>query len=168
MTHFSVPLLFIDMDGVLADFEKHYEEVFDVDIKLANEDQNKFWKRIHNYDHGTGDFFYDIPLMEDALDAWNQIKHLNPIILTACPASDYYNVGYQKIRWVRDNLDQSCMIFPVVGGKNKGLFVHNDFDILVDDHHKNSARWVERGGQFILHTSWKDSLEILRVMHPRF
>lgn len=137
--------LYIDMDGVLADFDGSFPAVFGIDHRsLADDDM---WLHIN----GHPSFFRDLPPMAGALDFFRSVEHLQPVILTACPKSNYAHVAAQKRAWVREHLSATCLVLPVLGGRHKPLFMHQPGDILIDDFGRNCDAWTEAGGVAIKH-----------------
>ena len=140
-----LPRLYLDLDGVMADFDGDFPAVFGIDHRsLADEEM---WARINCH----ASFFRDLPLMPGALDFYDSIKHLQPTILTACPKTNYAHVAGQKRAWVREHLSPDATVLPVLGGYNKPLFMHSPGDILIDDWGKNCDAWRKAGGVAIKH-----------------
>lgn len=137
--------LYIDLDGVMADFDRYFLESFGVQSSTL--DDPTMWKWINAH----GNFFSSLPPCEGAIDFFNSVKHLNPIILTACPKTNYAVAAVQKRAWVYKHLDPDTMVVPMLGGKNKALFMHRPGDILIDDFEKNCVSWREHGGLAIQH-----------------
>lgn len=144
MTH--VPrTLYIDLDGVMADFDGAFPLVFGLDHKsLADDDM---WHHINSH----ASFFRDLPPMTGAVEFFRLVEHLNPVILTACPEFNYPDVAAQKRAWVRAHLSHSCLVLPVLGGRHKPLFMHQVGDVLIDDWGKNCEAWNAAGGVAIKH-----------------
>ena len=137
--------LYVDLDGVMADFDGAFPAVFGLDHRsLADEEM---WGHINSH----ASFFRDLPPMLGAIDFFRSIEHLEPVILTACPKSNYAHVARQKRAWVRAHLSQTCLVLPVLGGRHKPLFMHQTGDILIDDWGKNCVAWTEAGGVAIKH-----------------
>lgn len=69
--------VFVDLDGVLADFDEHYNVKFGArpDRKLDNVD----WKRVR----ATPNFYASIPPMSDMIELWIFLQPYHPIILLA-------------------------------------------------------------------------------------
>ena len=140
-----LPRLYLDLDGVMADFDGAFPAVFGLDHRsLADEEM---WARINCH----ASFFRDLPLMPGALEFYDSIMHLNPTILTACPKTNYAHVAGQKRAWVQHHLGRDVTVLPVLGGYNKPLFMHSPGDILIDDWGKNCDAWRKAGGVAIKH-----------------
>lgn len=140
--------LFLDLDGVMADFDAHFPATFGLDHRgLADDDM---WKVINAHPS----YFRDMPPCEGAIEFFREIEHLDPIILTACPKSNYAHAATQKRAWVRQHLSNKTLILPVMGGRHKPLFMHAQGDVLIDDFPTNCAAWEQAGGIAIQHTDF--------------
>ena len=146
--------LYLDLDGVMADFDAHFPNEFGADHRAMADDA--MWERINAHPS----YFEDMPMCEGAADFFELVRHYDPIILTACPRTNYQNVAMQKRRWVRRHLGD-CTMLPVMGGHNKWLFMHEPGDVLIDDYAKNCAPWEKAGGIAILHKSFPQTVNTL-------
>ena len=142
------PRVFLDLDGVMADFDAYFPALFGVDHRDLADDV--MWEQITS----AGTFFRDMPVCPGALDFFDDLKALNvPVsILTACPKSNYAHVATQKREWVREHLGTDVTVIPTAGGTAKPLFMHAAGDILIDDFDRNCASWAKAGGLGIHHT----------------
>jgi 5'-nucleotidase len=147
--------IFLDLDGVMADFDAHFPALFGVTHRGMLDDD--MWAFINSHPS----YFRDMPPCEGALEFFARIKVLDPIILTACPRSNYANTAIQKREWVREHLSPDLTVLPVMGGKNKPLFMHEPGDILIDDFERNTTAWSKHGGVAILHTDFKSTEAML-------
>jgi 5'-nucleotidase len=146
--------VFLDLDGVMADFELHFLNYFKVAHNEVSEIE--MWRMIESYKT----FFLDLPLMDGAKDFFQSIENLNPIILTSCPKTSYHTSAIQKKQWVKMHLSRDIIILPVLGGKNKALFMQNQGDILIDDMKKNCNSWSNYGGIAILHKNFEETTKV--------
>lgn len=147
--------LYFDLDGVMADFDAHFPATFGLDHRGLADDA--MWATINAHPS----YFRDMPLCAGAKVFFDRISWMEPIILTACPRSNYAHVARQKRAWVREHLSSTCTVLPVMGGRNKGLFMHAVGDILIDDFERNTKAWEEEGGVAILHRDFKTTFEDL-------
>lgn len=147
--------LYLDLDGVLADFDKYFFDNFGVEAKDIKDDV--MWDHIFSIPM----FFRNLPPCPGALEFFKDVKHLDPIILTACPKADYRNAAINKRDWVREHLSSDIMVLPVMGGKNKALFMHAKGDVLVDDFASNIKHWNNHGGCGIVHKHFPATLREL-------
>lgn len=147
--------LFLDLDGVMADFDAHFPAVFGLDHRGLADDA--MWERINAHPS----YFLDMPPCDGALKFFRAIQDLDPIILTSCPRTNYQHVARQKRQWVRKHLSGEIMVLPIIGGHNKPLFMHWGGDILIDDFEKNIDPWVKAGGIGILHRDFTTTMDAL-------
>ena len=70
--------LFVDMDGVLADFAQHYQAVFGWRPEIED---NVDWTAVREVE----DFYLNIPPMADLELLWDRIERYQPIVLTGVP-----------------------------------------------------------------------------------
>ena len=78
-----MPHLFLDCDGVLADFDAGARKVLGMSVGAFEERHGKreFWRRLAR----TKDFYATLPEMPDAQQLFGAVKHLQPTILTGLP-----------------------------------------------------------------------------------
>lgn len=144
--------IFLDLDGVMADFDRAFPERFG--ISHIDMPKKEMWKYVNSVE----DFFSTLPPCHGALENWHGwLKEFNPIILTACPSSNYEHVAMHKRRWVRQWLGPQVLVLPVNGSESKPLFMHAPGDILIDDWGKNCRAWEEAGGIAVKHEDWADT-----------
>ena len=152
--------LFLDCDGVLADFDSLSGEIFGMHPRTFEDLHGtaEFWKRLRNH----GSFYADLPLMPDAMELWNATKHLNPIILTGCPHGGWAEP--QKREWANKMFGEGTPIITCRSREKRTHFVEAKHNIIVDDWPEYKPLWEEHGGTFILHTSAYDSLLKLEAL----
>lgn len=165
------PHLFLDLDGVFADFEGHFTRCFGQTSKEAAAREGSIWGMIDQHP----DFFLETPLLSGSPDLlWlaSELSYAPPIFLTACPPSPRYNrVAAQKKEWVKQHLGAGFLVLPVCGHLSTGYaqvkpnYMQNPGDILVDDYGKNCVAWKEAGGVAIQHTTgvYEPTFDALRV-----
>ena len=148
--------IWIDCDGVLADFDKGFFDIFKMTPEKyrAKHGVTKLW---HDLKNVKGGFFNNLPLMEDAKELMSQCMHLRPIILTGCPLGDWAQV--QKIKWARKHFRGIPLITCL--SRNKYEFAKPG-DVLIDDRDKFRNEWERVAhGKFIHHKNAKQSIEEL-------
>ena len=77
------PRLFLDADGVLADFDAGAQRLLGMKPKafIAKHGRGEFWKRLAR----AKNFYGTLPEMSDARLLFDAVKHLEPTILTGLP-----------------------------------------------------------------------------------
>jgi hypothetical protein len=153
-----MPQLFLDCDGVLADFDRYATALLGMPPREfeARHGIRRFWSRIA----GDPDFFFNLPLMPDARELWDAVAHLQPVILTGLPHGNW--AAPQKMRWAAKHFPEARMITTQARAKRDHM--EQPGDILVDDLLKYRALWEEAGGVFVHHRSTPDTLAQLRVL----
>lgn len=149
--------LFLDCDGVLADFDKGFESHFGISSKdyEAIYGSEKFWNDVQ---YEVSEFFRNLPVMDGAYEFVQQLRHLRPIILTGCPRGGW--AEQQKMAWAREHFPGVPMITCMAKDK-KDYCIPGD--VLVDDRTHYQSRWEKAGGIFIHHTDHEISLESVQT-----
>lgn len=145
--------VYLDLDGVMADFDKHFEDTFGMPAEQPTKPE--MWRMIKE----KPNFFSTIPPAPGALDAWGSwLQWYNPIILTSCGSSNFEHVAVQKREWVRKNLGRGVHMVPVQDGLHKPLVMREAGDILIDDWGKNTQAWDLAGGKAVKHEhNWEET-----------
>ncbi|HEV2568725.1 5' nucleotidase, NT5C type [Sphingomonas sp.] len=151
--------LYLDCDGVLADFDKAATELLGMPPRVFEKRHNpgEFWKRLARHP----DFYGTLPLMPDAMELFEAVRHLDPIILTGLPRGNW--AAPQKVRWAAEHFPGTRIITCMAVDKKRHA---RDGDILVDDTVKYRHLWEEAGGIFIHHRSARTTIEELRAVIP--
>lgn len=146
--------IFVDLDGVLVNFNKEFEEAFGQSAKqtFAELGDDYTWALIDKIPN----FWLDMDPMPDAEVLWNYIKQYNPTVLTK-PAESVHNCKKEKIEWVKKYLGEGV---EVVFASNKGKYATKD-SILIDDKEENIESWEANDGIGILHTSAENTIKQL-------
>jgi hypothetical protein len=153
--------LFLDLDGVLADFESRAKAI------LACEDIRRYefvygaedmWSKLN----AVGDFFRSMEFMDGAVRLWSKVKHLNPTILTAIPKTNPESAERQKRDWVRFKLGRDAEVITCLT-KDKPNYCAPGA-ILVDDRAVNRKEWEAKGGILVLHENALTTIDTLRAI----
>lgn len=138
-----MPNLFLDSDGVFYDFDAHVLALFGQTSRQLGDD--RLWALATAHP----DFWTKMPIKPGAQKLWDAVKHVNPMVLTGCPKSDYETAAAHKVvRW-REDFDHSRVTTCL--SRDKALHMEQPGDILVDDFVKNLKRWEKAGGIGILY-----------------
>ena len=157
------PIVYLDMDGVLADFFGGVEKMYGVDHwKQLTSDKTKDLKK-EVIDRITGtDFFATLPKFTTADALIDLVKKFTGgkfSINTSPLRGDHENSGKYKKVWISNNIEQPDEII-VTGrketyAKDKGTGTPN---LLIDDRPINIQKWQEAGGYGILYQANRDQL----------
>jgi hypothetical protein len=143
--------LYLDCDGVLANFDRGATEILGMPPKAFQTRHNTglFWQKLAN----APDFYARLPLMPDARRLFEAVRHLDPIILTGLPRGNW--AADQKVRWAAEHFPGTRIITCMAVDKRNHCA---QGDVLVDDTVKHRHLWEEAGGIFIHHTSAESTL----------
>jgi hypothetical protein len=147
--------LYLDCDGVLADFDKGAAAVLGMHPR-AFEKRNglgRFWAKLAS----APDFYFSLPLLDGATELFEAVRHLDPIILTGLPQGNW--AADQKVRWAAKHFPGTRIITTMARNKRDH---GKEGDVLVDDQIKHAHLWEEMGGIFIHHRSVDETLHRLK------
>ena len=158
------PTVYLDMDGVLADFFGGVEKMYGVEHwkQLTNDKTKDLKQEVINRITGT-DFFATLPKFDSADALIDMVKEFTGgtfSINTSPLRGDHENSGKYKKVWISNNIEAPAEII-VTGrkesyAKNKASGTPN---ILIDDRPVNIQRWQAAGGYGILYQANRDSLD---------
>ena len=148
--------IYLDCDGVLADFDKGAEKILGLPPRVFEErhGSKEFWRRLARH----GDFFGSLEPMPDAYELFEAVKPCHPIILTGLPQGQWAEP--QKRRWARRHFPGVPVITTLAALKREHC---HPGDVLVDDRDKHRHLWENEGGVFIHHKAAASSIEALRA-----
>jgi 5'(3')-deoxyribonucleotidase len=157
-------VIYLDMDGVIADFFGGIEALYNVDHWKSIKDKEKIFVDLRDTD-----FFYTLETFENTtrlVDHIQNVAQQNKLRWGICSSplrGDNYNSAYWKRRWLESNLlvpdDLGDMIFT----QNKHKYTKDPVDrrpnILIDDKPENIERFNAAGGIGIRFQANQDDLE---------
>ena len=156
--------IYLDMDGVLTDFDGRYAELFGERPAEDGQRKQHFWGNWNTF--VDGNHFATLALHRDAHSILQTVKLLNaPVAILSSSGGGYSHnmVIEQKRYW----LAQHGINFPayfVPGGKYKARYAEPDA-ILVDDTEKNIDGFREAGGVGIVHKNVADTVTQLYTFY---
>ena len=158
--------VYLDMDGVVADFDKRFEDLSGMKPREFEEKygKSKFWDFID--EENKVSFWVGIPEMDGAKKLVDYVKKYNYELLTAPSVKKQSYLG--KILWVRNHSD-------LLGGKPRINFkkakekheVKSELtknDILIDDRADTVGRWEANGGTGIVYNSANQVINDLKKL----
>jgi hypothetical protein len=154
-----VKQLYLDCDGVLADFDKGATAVLGLPPRVFEERHGigRFWQKLA----AAPDFYFSLPLMDDAMELFDSVKHLNPVILTGLPRGNW--AADQKVRWAARHFPGTRIITTMARDKRNHA---REGDVLVDDQLRHRDLWEEVGGIFVHHRNARETLRELKAYFP--
>jgi len=157
----KITKIYLDMDGVIADFDKHYKELYRMSPRDADE-KKEFYKL---FDHFiANEHFAKLPMMQDAQTLLSFLDSTGiPIEILSSTSSEKRHEPIQKQK--TDWLHKHGIYYPInlVPGKRlKRNFSKPDY-ALIDDTGQNIDQWRQEGGVGILHTDALTTIGILKM-----
>jgi 5'(3')-deoxyribonucleotidase len=151
--------LFLDADGVLADFDKGFEELLGMSPRAYEKrfGRGRFWSKLAN----APNFYGTLPEMPDARRLFDAVEHLEPTILTGLPLGGW--AAPQKVQWAAEHFPGVPIITCMARDKHKHMHAG---DVLVDDRENHRAAYEAAGVVFIHHRNGEDSLRQLAAIYP--
>lgn len=161
--------IFVDMDGVLADFDaglrqrgcKQDIKTYLTPFKERTPEQRQIARDVEECMKTKG-FFKSLPMMEGADKLWKAID--TPYVLTALPALDCdKRVAEEKITWISKHFGKKAterVITCLRSEKQKYAFGN----ILIDDIKRNCDEWEAAGGKAILFVNYKQAIKELNEL----
>ena len=151
--------LFLDADGVLADFDEGAQRLLGMPIRQyeVKHGRNSFWKRLSS----AKNFYGSLPEMPDARLLFDAVKHLKPTILTGLPLGKW--AAPQKIEWAAEHFPCVPIITCIARDKHKHM---HPGDVLVDDREHHRGAYEAAGVVFVHHRNAEDSLRQLAKIFP--
>ena len=157
------PIVYIDMDGVLADFFGGVEQMYGVQHwkELVSDKTKDLKTEVINRITGT-DFFATLPKFNDVGELISMVKEFTGghfSINTSPLRGDNENSAKYKKLWIQNNIEQPDDV--IVTGRKESYAkdkASGTPNILIDDRPVNIQRWQGAGGYGILYQANRDSL----------
>jgi hypothetical protein len=158
----KISMIYLDLDGVVADFNKRYKEQYHMEPREA-EKKREFDKYFNEFIATKQ--FETLDLMPGAMDGLTFLrKHLTvptQILSSTANEARYEDISNQKLIWLQTHgITFSANFVP--GKRHKYKFAGPD-KIIIDDTQSVIDQWKEAGGIGILHKDWVTTLAILKM-----
>ena len=149
--------IYVDMDGVLVDFDGGYEKLTGMTTREADEKGPEFfWKPISK---AGAKWWITLNWMPDGKQLWDYVKKYNPELLSAPSREEASKMG--KRIWVKRELPGAKLILRSADKKQEFA---SPTSILIDDREKNIEQWEAAGGIGILHTDAASTIKKLKEL----
>jgi len=157
----KITKIYLDMDGVIADFNKRYKELYKIEPKDA--DTYKTFDKFFTMFIAEKQFA-KLDLMPDAMELINYLRSLSiPTEILSSTSSEKRDaeIREQKIDWLnKHNIE---FLVNLVPGKRFKRDFSNENSLLIDDTSQNIDQWRSEGGIGILHTDTITTIGILKM-----
>lgn len=157
----KIECVYLDMDGVIADFEKRYVQMYGMKPREAEKN--------HKFDSLFGEFietkqFQTLDLMPGAMEGINFLRKCSAptqILSSTANQERYDAVSKQKMIWLQTHGITFNPIF--VPGKSLKYKYANPNTIIIDDTKSVIDDWTKAGGIGIWHKDWATTITILKM-----
>ena len=153
------PHLFLDCDGVLADFDAGAKRILGMTPAAFEErhGRGEFWTQLAR----ARNFYGELTEMPDAQELFDAVKHLKPTILTGLPLGNW--AAPQKEQWASEHFPG----VPIITTMARQKHLHMEpGDVLVDDRENHRHLWEDAGVIFIHHSNAEDTIRQLAAIYP--
>ena len=156
----EIKKIYIDMDGVLVDFDRGVKELLNLNPEpqegASDEYTKSLWEKARQYPN----FYYKLQPIENMIELVNDLiaKYGDKVeILTGIPRKErgVETAAQDKIDWIRKYVSNDIKVNTVRRKDKKNFCLGKEY-ILIDDYTKNTNEWIEAGGTALLFKSAKD------------
>ena len=160
-----VKKIYVDMDGVLANFEKRWVDIYGFDPEMTHKHKaqrkQEFQDFVDNKEFAVLEPMPDMHVLVEYLN--DKLAHVPKEILSSTAKEDYFDtLSVQKGAWLENhNIDWKPNFVP--GKKHKYKYAQPGF-VLIDDDRKNIEDWNAAGGIGILHRDAITTIALLKVL----
>jgi hypothetical protein len=147
--------IYVDMDGVVADFVEYMESVTGEKIDQLTKDDVAFKKIKQKLT--AGDFFSKLkPMKGLKLLKDFQAAGVDYEILSSVGKFNSANVANQKKAWLKKHLGFAPKFNYTTSSVDKAKYAKPN-TVLIDDRTKSTGPFKSAGGQVILHKTYEDT-----------
>lgn len=157
----KISCIYLDMDGVIADFYKRYFERYKLAPREAEKKKefNKYFDEFIDTQQ-----FATLEMMNGAMDGIEFLRKApvpTEILSSTANEARYETISRQKLIWLQNHGITFKPNF-VPGKRHKWKFAKPD-TIIIDDTESVIDDWRKAGGIGILHKDWRNTLAILKM-----
>lgn len=161
MNNPKISVIYLDMDGVIANFNKRYEELFN--IKPEKADRSGIFGRQFDYFIAEG-HFATLEMMPDAarlIEFLRKAPVPTQILSSTAREDSHDEISKQKMIWLQTHGITFTPNF-VPGKRLKKNYAKPDA-IIIDDTESVVDKWIDAGGLAVWHKNADSTLAILKM-----
>ncbi len=156
----KLSVIYLDMDGVIANFEKRYKELFHQDPEVDR--KTHFKKYFDEFIHGKN--FATLEMMPGAMDLINFLRKApvpTNILSSTANEENYDEIAKQKMVWLQTHGITFTPLF--VPGKHLKYKYAKPDTLIIDDTQSVIDDWRAAGGHAIWHKDVPSTLAMLNM-----
>jgi 5'(3')-deoxyribonucleotidase len=166
MADVIIKTIYLDMDGVIADFSKRYKELFGIDPSEA--DNYKTFEKFFLEFIENGQFA-KLDVMPNSYELINYLQSLAKkfdvevkILSSTSSETKHIKIKKQKLDWLEEN---EIKFEPIlVPGKRFKKDYATPESLLIDDTEQNIQQWRDNCGVAIHHKGITSTMAVLRYL----
>lgn len=154
-------MIYLDIDGVLADFEGFVLE------QTGKPYSRNSWEELENIPY----LFAKLKVLPDAMYLVEELRKIDEITILGAlplPTKQLLSAAYDKYYWLLDTFPEHAFsnIILVESWKDKAKYANvAGAGYLIDDSYRNVKDFADHMGQAILHTDAESTLKQLKKIH---
>lgn len=156
-TEETKPHLYLDMDGVQADFFRAWAQMFGFenyrDMGSKAQQEENIMKLVNRGDEFVEKFFANLPMLPGGIKLLNFLhKHNIPYTILSAPLRHRHESSAAgKRRWLDRHTPGKSKDAIFTSNKHHYATAGGHPNVLVDDHGEKIAKWTQAGGIGIKH-----------------
>lgn len=171
----TITKLYLDMDGVIADFNQNLQDfgVIDNETHFIHKPREQWTESQKDLDRRVRgvmeleDFWPSIPPCPDAYELWDYVKQFDLYILTATPNVTEFRdrIAEQKRAWIQSTFGAFPQERILICLRAEKQAHSAPGHLLIDDMTSNCTEWLKGGGNSIMHSTAKNTIQHIREYH---
>lgn len=163
--------IYLDMDGVLADFDSEYMKVNGKPPSAARRDSKETdenWTRfVTNNSFEKLGYWPGAQLLLRVIDVLSKDPFVQVEILSSSGGAMFHdNVTAQKIKWLRDHGIKYKA--NIVNHRSKKKDYADEYSVLIDDTEDVIKGFTKNGGYGIMHYDVYETIDKLMAFYKKF
>lgn len=156
-----IKTIYLDMDGVIANFEKRYKELYGIEPQQA-EKKKQFGELFGNFIK-TQQFatLEMLPQAEQLISFLESVDIPTKILSSTARPDSHDEISQQKLLWLKTHGIKFDPIF--VPGKSLKYKYANQESLIIDDTISVIDDWRRNGGHAIWHNNVPATLAMLKL-----
>lgn len=140
----SNKVIYLDLDGVLTDFDRHLQEYLKINVGPTMNFQH--WLAVNRVDTLPQSFWATLPWTPYGRQLYAECMRVAPVVILTSPGNNWESSA-GKHDWI--NRELKTRDFIISGQK---WLLGNPLTLLIDDRRKNTDAFATHGGRTFLYS----------------